>query len=202
MGVPVAGGFYKEGLIPDSRNIRNRCSAWIQQEGFSLVIDIGPEFRLQSISAGINQIDAVLITHEHMDHIAGIDDLRMYNYIKKDSIPVYTPPSAIKSIKTRFHYLFGAERYPGSAKISFHTIHNPVKIGPFTITAIPAKHGRLDIIGFKINDLCYLTDVKELPKESLSLIEGAKVLILSSLRWEPKHPTPLSNPDAVAVLTK
>lgn len=202
MGVPVAGGFYKEGLIPDSRNIRNRCSAWIQQDGFSLIIDIGPEFRLQSISAGINQIDAVLITHEHMDHIAGIDDLRMYNYIKKDSIPIYTTPSAIKSIKTRFHYLFGAERYPGSAKISFHTIHNPVKIGPFTITAIPAKHGRLDIIGFKINDLCYLTDVKELPKESLSLINGAKVLILSALRWEPKHPTHLSIPDAVALITK
>ena len=202
MGVPVAGGFYKESLIPDSRNIRNRCSAWIQQDGFSLIIDIGPEFRLQSISAGINQIDAVLITHEHMDHIAGIDDLRMYNYIKKDSIPVYTTPSAIKSIKTRFHYLFGAERYPGSTKISFHTIHNPVKIGPFTITAIPAKHGRLDIIGFKINDLCYLTDVKELPKKSLSLIEGAKVLILSALRWEPKHPTHLSIPDAVALITK
>ena len=104
MGVPVAGGFYKEGLIPDSRNIRNRCSAWIQQEGFSLVIDIGPEFRLQSISAGINQIDAVLITHEHMDHIAGIDDLRMYNYIQKDSVAVYTTPSAMKSIKTRFLY--------------------------------------------------------------------------------------------------
>ena len=170
--------------------------------GVFLGIDIGPEFRLQSISAGINQIDAVLITHEHMDHIAGIDDLRMYNYIKKDSIPVYTTPSAIKSIKTRFHYLFGAERYPGSAKISFNTIHNPVKIGPFTITAIPAKHGRLDIIGFKINDLCYLTDVKELPKESLSLIEGAKVLILSALRWEPKHPTHLSIPDAVALITK
>ena len=80
MGVPVAGGFYKRGLIADSRNIRSRCSAWIQQDGFSLVIDVGPEFRLQSIFAGITQIDAVLITHEHMDHVAGIDDLRMYNY--------------------------------------------------------------------------------------------------------------------------
>lgn len=202
MGVPVAGGFYKNDLVTDSRNIRSRCSAWIQQDGFSLVIDVGPEFRLQSISAGISKIDAVLITHEHMDHVAGIDDLRMYNYIQKGSIPLYTTPSAIESIKTRFHYLFGAGRYPGSTQINFHAIKDPVQIGPFTVTAIPAKHGELDIIGFKINKLCYLTDVKELPKESKCLLKDAQVVILSALRWEPHHPTHLCIPDAVELLTE
>ena len=201
MGVPVAGGFYKKGLISDSRNIRSRCSAWVQQDDFSLVIDVGPEFRLQSIYAGITNIDAVLITHEHMDHIAGIDDLRMYNYVQKNSIPVYTTASAAQSIKTRFHYLFGAERYPGSTRIDFHNIDKPVQIGPFSISAIPAKHGALDIIGFKINDLCYLTDVKELPKESITLLKDTKVLILSALRWEPEHPTHLCIPDAVDLIT-
>ena len=201
MGVPVAGGFYKKGLISDSRNIRSRCSAWVQQDDFSLVIDVGPEFRLQSIYAGITHIDAVLITHEHMDHIAGIDDLRMYNYVQKNSIPVYTTASAAQSIKTRFHYLFGAERYPGSTRIDLHNIDKPVQIGPFSISAIPAKHGALDIIGFKINDLCYLTDVKELPKESITQLKDTKVLILSALRWEPEHPTHLCIPDAVDLIT-
>lgn len=201
MGVPVAGGFHKKELISDSRNIRSRCSAWIQQDDFSIVIDVGPEFRLQSIHAGITHIDAVLITHEHMDHVAGIDDLRMYNYVQKNSIPVYTTASAAQSIKSRFHYLFGAERYPGSTRIDFHIMDKPVQIGPFSITAIPATHGALDIIGFKINDLCYLTDVKELPKESVSLLKDTKVLILSALRWEPEHPTHLSIPDAVNLIT-
>ncbi|PDH57095.1 MAG: MBL fold metallo-hydrolase [Rhodothermaeota bacterium MED-G12] len=202
MGVPVAGGFYKRELVADSRNMRSRCSAWIQQDGFSLVIDVGPEFRLQSISAGITQIDAVLITHEHMDHVAGIDDLRMYNYIQKDSIPLYTTPSAIESIKSRFHYLFGAGRYPGSTRVQLHAIHDPIQVGPFAITAIPAKHGELDIIGFKINDLCYLTDVKEIPEESKSLLKDVQVIILSALRWEPEHPTHLSIPDAVDLISE
>ena len=202
MGVPVAGGFYKRGLVADSRNIRSRCSAWIQQDDFSLVIDVGPEFRRQSISAGITQVDAVLITHEHMDHVAGIDDLRMYNYIQKDSIPLYTTPSAIESIKSRFHYLFGAGRYPGSTRIQLHAINEPIQVGPFTITAIPAKHGELDIIGFKINDLCYLTDVKEIPEESKSLLKDVQVIILSALRWEPEHPTHLSIPDAVDLISE
>lgn len=202
MGVPVAGGFYKRGLIADSRNIRSRCSAWIQQDGFSLVIDVGPEFRLQSIFAGITQIDAVLITHEHMDHVAGIDDLRMYNYMQNDTIPLYTTPSAIESIKSRFHYLFGAGRYPGSTRVQLHAIKDSIQIGPFTITAIPAKHGALDIIGFKINDLCYLTDVKELPEESRVLLKDVQVIILSALRWEPEHPTHLSIPDAVDLISE
>ncbi|NBW70406.1 MAG: MBL fold metallo-hydrolase [Bacteroidetes bacterium] len=200
MGVPVAGGFYKEELLNDARNFRNRCSAWLQEGEHSIVIDAGPEFRLQSISAGIKHIDALLVTHEHMDHVSGIDDLRMYNYIQKKPIPVYTTKGAIASISSRFDYLFGAKKYPGSTDLELHELQNTLYIGPFNITPIPAKHGSLDIYGFRINDLCYLTDVKELPDSSLKIMKGSKVVILSALRWQPEHPTHLSIPDAVELI--
>ena len=98
--------------------------------------------------------------------------------------------------------MFGAGRYPGSTRVQLHAIHDPIQVGPFTITAIPAKHGELDIIGVKINDLCYLTDVKEIPEESKSLLKDVQVIILSALRWEPEHPTHLSIPDAVDLISE
>ena len=200
MGVPVAGGFYKEELLSDGRNIRNRCSAWVQENDWSILIDAGPEFRLQSISAGITHIDALLVTHEHMDHVSGIDDLRMYNYIQKNPIPVYTTKSAVASISTRFNYLFGKQKYVGSADLELHELTDSIQLGPFNITPIPARHGSLEIYGFRVNDFCYLTDVKELPGSSLEIIEGSKVVVLSALRWEPEHPTHLSIPDAVELI--
>ena len=120
MGVPVAGGFGSENTNGDPRNQRYRCSIWVETDETSLIVDTGPEFRLQTIRSNIKRVDAVLITHEHMDHIAGLDDLRSYNYVQKSAIPLYTSPRAANSIRQRFNYMFGDNKYPGSTSIDIH----------------------------------------------------------------------------------
>lgn len=200
MGVPVAGGFKREDLAHDPRNERTRCSAWIQTPTTSVIIDVGPEFRIQSIRSNIKSIDHVLITHEHMDHIGGLDDLRMYNYISKEPIPVYSTKHAIESIKKRFDYMFGSEKYPGSTSLDLIEIQKQFSLGDLTITPLPLKHGELEILGFRINNLAYLTDVKEVPESTKELIKGCEVIVLSALRWEPAHPTHITIPEAVEII--
>src|SRR5699024_876261 len=96
---------------------RWRCSAWLQTERASIVIDTGPEFRLQTIRSGLSRVDLVLITHEHMDHIAGLDDLRPFCLHQQQAIPLYTSKSCINAIRTRFDYMFGPNRYPGATAV-------------------------------------------------------------------------------------
>ncbi len=197
MGVPVAGGFGSELLDGDPRNERYRCSAWIQSGEASILIDTSPEFRLQSIRAGIKKIDLVLITHEHMDHISGLDDLRAYNYAQKENIPVYTSGRSARSIKRRFDYMFGENKYPGSTSIDLHEVDKPFTFQGLSITPLPIHHGNIDILGFKINDLSYMTDTKSLPDSTKEMVKGSKVMVLSGLRWAPQHPTHLTIPEAV-----
>lgn len=200
MGVPVAGGFKREELYHDPRNERTRCSLWIQTEETSILIDAGPDFRTQSIRSGLKHLDAVLITHEHMDHIGGLDDLRMYNYLIKKELPLYTTPTAVESIKTRFNYMFGEKKYPGSTSLDLTVAEHPFKVNELTITPLPVKHGDMDIIGFRINDFAYLTDVSHIPPSTIEKVKGCKTIVLSALRWEPKHPTHYTIPEAVEML--
>lgn len=202
MGVPVAGGFMREELFHDPRNERTRCSVWIQSDELSFLIDVGPEYRIQSIRSDIKKVDFVLVTHEHMDHIGGLDELRMYNYKKKGPIAVYTTESAIDSIRSRFDYMFGDNKYPGSTSLELFEIKENRTFADVSITPLPVKHGSLDILGFRINDTAYLTDVSEIPETTLALIDGCSTIILSALRWEPEHPTHLTIPQAVEIIEK
>ncbi len=202
MGVPVAGGFGSEMIKSDPRNQRYRCSVWVQTKDTSVVIDTGPEFRLQTIRSGIKWIDLVLITHEHMDHIAGLDDLRAYNYSQQGTIPLYSSQQAIDSIKRRFEYMFGENKYPGSTSVEMKVMNGSTRFRDIEITPLRYNHGHIDVQGYRLNDFSYLTDVKSIPKETMEKIEGSKVLVLSGLRWEPKHPTHLTIPEAVEVANK
>lgn len=198
MGVPVAGGFGKERVGGDPRNTRWRCSAWIQTEKASIVIDTGPEFRLQTLRSGIRHIDLVLITHEHMDHIAGLDDLRPFCFKQEQAIPLYSTSEGIEAIRKRFDYMFGPDRYPGATSVKPSVLSDTTRFKDVHITPLPALHGKVRVIGFRLNDISYLTDVKEIPDSTKKLIEGSKLLVLSGLRWEPSHPTHMTIPEAVA----
>ena len=196
MGVPVAGGFGRENITSDPRNNRWRCSAWLQTAETSIVIDTGPEFRLQTLRAGIDHIDLVLITHEHMDHIAGLDDLRPFCYKQNQRMPVYTTEVGIGAIYSRFDYMFGDNRYPGAPALDLHEMTAPVSFNDVTITPLPATHGDVNVLGFRVNDVAYFSDVKTIPDETKERIKGAKLLVLDGLRWKPDHPTHMTIPQA------
>ena len=197
MGVPVAGGFGSERIDGDPRNQRYRCSVWVQSSDTSVVIDTGPEFRLQTIRSGIKKIDLVLITHEHMDHIAGLDDLRAFNYVQKSAIPLYTSSHAAKAVRTRFSYMFGPDKYPGSTSVDIIETSDPFTFRDLEITPLHYNHGAIDVQGYRIGDFSYMTDVKSVPDETRKKIAGSSVLVMSGLRWAPEHPTHLTIPEAV-----
>jgi len=196
MGVPIAGGFGKDKLSGDPRNIRWRCSSWIRTPDASIIIDTGPEFRLQTLRSGITNIDLVLITHEHMDHIAGLDDLRPFCLKKNKTLPLYTTKEAGEAIKRRLEYMFGPNRYPGATSLDIQVLRKPVTFRDVTITPLPVKHGCVNVMGFRMNDISYLTDVKDIPEPTRKLIRGSRLMVLSGLRWEPEHPTHLTIPEA------
>ena len=199
MGVPVAGGFGPQHHVTDPRNNRYRCSAWIQSEQRSFVIDAGPEFRLQTIRAGIKRIDGLMLTHEHTDHIAGLDDLRSYCYEQKKPVPVYTSAETEKAVRQRFSYMFHPNKTPGSVNLDFIPWSHSIKDGDCTITPLPVKHGKMDVMGFRINDISYITDVNYIPEKTAEKIIGSKILVLSGLRWSPAHSTHYTIPEAVRV---
>jgi phosphoribosyl 1,2-cyclic phosphate phosphodiesterase len=202
MGVPVAGGFQREDIYHDPRNERTRCSVLIETNQLSFLIDVGPEFRIQSIRSRIQKVDFALITHEHMDHIGGLDDLRMFNYIAKGAIPIYSSASAKSSILHRFDYMFGEKKYPGSTSLDLKIASTAFNIGDVTITPLPVKHGSLNILGYRINNTAYLTDVSEIPASTQDLIADCSTLILSALRWKPEHPTHLTIPQAIDLVAQ
>lgn len=202
MGVPIAGGFSYDGLSTDSRDYRSRVSAWIQSDEASVLIDIGPDFREQSIRSGIKHIDLLLITHEHTDHIAGLDDLRPFNYISQKPIPVYCTESCEMAIKHRFFYMFEPNKTPGSVSLEFQETkyYQTKTFKDLEITPIPVMHGSLPIMGFKINDLAYMTDVSHLYEQSINQLKGIDTLVISALRMSPKHPTHYTIPEVLEVI--
>lgn len=197
MGVPVAGGYGRNATDADPRNVRWRSSAWIQTEKSSIVIDTGPEFRLQTLRAGLSELDLVLITHEHMDHIAGLDDLRPICHHRQKAVPVYTTKEAISAIKKRFEYMFGPDKYPGAASIDLLEADSAFSFRDVKINPLPVKHGKVNVLGYRLNNISYITDVKTIPEATKECIKGSKVLVLSGLRWEPEHPTHMTIPEAV-----
>lgn len=202
MGVPVAGGFGREEPTGDSRDERYRTSAWVQTPEASILIDAGPEFRLQTLRAGMRHIDLLLLTHQHTDHVAGLDDLRPFNYMQESAIPTYTTKSCRDFILKRFSYMFGPDKTPGSVSLDLNVMNGPVTFRDCNITPLPVEHTKdMPVLGFRLNDLSYITDACHIPDETKALIEGSKLLVLNGLRWEPPHPTHFTIPEAVELAT-
>ena len=186
-GIPVIGSDHPVCLSQDPRDKRLRVSIWVEVEGQSLVVDCGPDFRQQMLSSGCTRIDGLLFTHEHADHTAGLDDIRPFNF-QYGPMPVYAESRVIANLRQRYGYIFATEnRYPGAPEVHVHPIEAdaPFSIGGVTIQPIRVWHGDLPVLGFRIGDFAYLTDVKTIETAELDKLKGLKVLVVNALREAP-----------------
>ena len=188
-GIPVIGSSDPVCLSEDPRDKRLRVSVLVQTDGCNFVIDCGPDFRQQMLRNPIERLDAILFTHEHADHTAGIDDIRPY-FFKQGDIPVYAHKRVIASLQHRFDYIFAGEnRYPGAPAVKIHEVQRgrPFELDGLWITPVEAWHNRLQVFGYRIKDFAYLTDVKTIEPEEIQYLEGLKVLTINALRKESHH---------------
>jgi len=170
----------------DFRDKRSRTSILVEINGVHLVVDSGPDFRQQILGNRINRMDALLVTHEHKDHIAGLDDVRGFNYIQHAPMPLFALPRVLDHIKVEFAYAFAEKKYPGVPQIDLIPVNtDPFKVNGIDIIPIQVMHAKLPILGFRFGDFSYITDCNYLSPESIDLIKGSQVLVLNALQREP-----------------
>ncbi|MBL7885757.1 MAG: MBL fold metallo-hydrolase [Flavobacterium sp.] len=188
-GIPVIGSHHSVCHSENPKDKRLRVSVWVHSNNFSVVIDCGPDFRQQMLTSKCEHIDAILFTHEHSDHTAGLDDIRPFYFVQGD-IPIYGHQRVLSNLKKRFDYIFETEnKYPGVPSVVVNEVVNNVSftIKNQTIIPINAWHGSLQVFGYRIGDFVYLTDVKTVENEELEKLKGVKVLVVNALREEPHH---------------
>lgn len=185
-GVPVIGCDCAVCTSPDRRDNRLRTSAWIRTPGSSVVIDSGPDFRYQMLRSKVKELDAIVFTHGHKDHTAGLDDVRAYNYFQGRAMDVYANAETWNDLRQAFAYIFENASYPGIPQLEVHTINNrdPFRIGDCAWQPVPVLHHRLEVLGFRIGKLTYITDANYISPEAIDQIKGSEILIINALRHE------------------
>lgn len=186
-GVPVIGCECEVCRSMDYRDKRLRSSVHLEAEGQSLIIDTGPDFRQQALRQDIKRVDAVLFTHGHKDHTAGLDDVRAYNFLQKMDMPIYGRIEALNQIKMEFAYAFEQIKYPGIPQLSLQQIEsNPFSVNGLTITPLPVMHHQLPVLGFRIGSFSYITDANLITDLAYERLKGTEVLVINALQRE-KH---------------
>lgn len=181
-GVPVISCNCHVCSSKNFKDNRLRTSIWIETDQLSIIIDTGPDFRFQVLRAGIPKLDAILFTHQHRDHLAGLDDVRGFNFKQKMAMPIYGNKLVIEQIKREFHYVF-ENKYPGIPQLEIHQIDNiPFQIEDLNIIPIQVLHHKLPVFGFRIEDFTYITDANTIPKEEIDKIKGTKTLVINALQ--------------------
>ncbi len=201
-GVPIIGCNCPVCSSADSRDKRLRTAALIENNGVTVAIDAGPDFRQQMLGANVKKLDAILLTHEHRDHVAGLDDVRAFNYLQKKPMDIWGEPRVLEAIQNEFSYVFADYKYPGSPEMNLHPISNsPFAVENLIVIPIRAYHYKLPIFGFRIGDLTYITDANSLADSEMQKIRGTEVLVLNALRKE-KHISHFNLQEALAVIDK
>lgn len=187
-GIPVIGCRCPVCKSSDTRDQRLRTSAWMKWPDASILIDIGPDFRQQALTANIDRLNAVLLTHEHADHTSGLDDIRPINF-KMGRIPFYGESRVLDDLRKRFHYVFEPHLYPGLPEIELMEIqaHGHLEIAGKRIDFLRIWHGNLGIVAFKAGGLVYITDSSLIEQTELEKMKNCKVLVLNALHKEPHH---------------
>ncbi len=183
-GVPLIGCDCPICTSPDKRDNRLRSSVWVQTPEASIVIDSGPDFRYQMLRAKVRKLDAILFTHGHKDHIAGLDDVRAYNFHDGKAMEIFATEDTQKSLKREFEYVFSGFKYPGIPQINLNTItpQTDFTVNGLKITPIRVLHYKLEVLGFRIGDFTYITDANYMAEEEMEKAKGSKVLVLNALR--------------------
>ena len=198
-GVPVIGCECEVCRSIDFKDKRLRSSIHIEVDNLSLVFDSGPDFRQQMLRSKIKKLDALLFTHEHKDHTAGMDDIRSFNFLQKKDMPVYARAQVIDQLKREFEYVFAKSKYPGVPQVQVHEIKNePFNIDQTTITPIEVMHYKLPVFGFRIKDFSYITDAKTISDQEKAKIKGSKVLVINALQ-KSSHISHLTLEEAIAL---
>jgi phosphoribosyl 1,2-cyclic phosphate phosphodiesterase len=200
IGVPVIACNCQVCTSSNPHDKRFRTSAIVEVEGRRIVIDCGPDFRFQMLKNKVDDIDAIIFTHEHRDHIAGIDDVRAFNYILNKVIDIYGSRQVMDSIRTEFPYIFSENRYFGAPQLNINiTDGRPYMIGTTEIHPIEVQHNKLQIFGYRIGDFTYITDASSICAASFEKMKGTKVLVLNALR-NSKHVAHFSLSEALEVI--
>ena len=198
-GVPPIGCRSDVCLSENPRDKRLRASIHVEWNGLSLVVDCGPDFRYQMIRAGISHVDALLFTHEHRDHTAGLDDIRPFNYLQGAAMPVYLHPRVYQAFQGQFDYIFQPVPYPGIPQIDWHLIDNePFEIKGHVIRPVEVLHYKLPVLGFVFDKFAYITDANFISEKEKEKLKGMDVLVLNALRRE-AHISHFTLDEAVAL---
>jgi len=183
-GVPVIACDCPVCQSNDDKDKRLRNSVLLEKGNTKIVIDTGPDFRYQMLRAKVKRLDAILFTHAHKDHTAGMDDIRSFNYLQHCAMPVYCEELVLKSLKNEFAYVFEDDKYPGVPEIEPHIIlpDNSYKVGDINFQTIRVMHAKLPVMAFRINNFAYITDANYIDAKSLKHLQGLDVLVINALR--------------------
>jgi len=186
-GVPVIACNCHVCRSADKHDKRLRTSILIELGAYNLVIDTGPDFRYQMLRENIDHLNAVLMTHAHKDHIAGLDDVRAFNYAQQTSIPIFGNEFTLASLRREFYYAFATEKYPGIPQLDLIEIHSGVDFTLFEQPIMPVEvmHYKMPVLGFRLGRFAYITDAKTVSDASRALLQGVEVLVVNALQQEP-----------------
>jgi phosphoribosyl 1,2-cyclic phosphate phosphodiesterase len=201
-GVPVIGCHCKVCKSPDPKNKRLRQSALISQDDYSLLIDASIDLREQCLKFNIEKIDAILLTHSHADHILGLDETRIFCYLQKKAIKLFGSRETLQGIRRSLWYCFedGVPVGGGLPNFELMEVDGKFKEGPFEITPLDGDHGFQKVTGYKINNLCYMTDYKYVPHKTIDVAKNCQILAINALRESPPHPTHLTVGEALSII--
>ncbi|PQA58869.1 MBL fold metallo-hydrolase [Siphonobacter curvatus] len=202
-GVPVIGCDCPVCRSLDFRDKRLRVSMHVEADGRSLVIDTGPDFRTQALRERIMHLDAVVFTHAHKDHTAGLDDVRPFNFRQNSDIPLYGQAAVLEQIKVEFAYAFAEHKYPGTPRLQLHPIENkPFEILGLQLIPIEVMHHKLPVFGYRIGDFSYITDANFIAEPELEKLRNSKVLVINALHKGPRHLSHFILPEALEIIEK
>ncbi len=202
VGVPTIGCNCRVCTSTDRHDKRLRASALVEDGDTRVLIDCGPDFRQQMLGREFKKIDAVLLTHVHYDHVGGIDDLRPFCVFGE--VKIYSDMITADRLKRSISYCFGEHKYPGVPQISLSVVkpHERFNVGGIEIVPVQVMHDKLPILGYRIGDLLYITDMKTIGEEEMRYVEGVKVLVVNALRFSPEHHSHLTVGEALSFSRK